>query len=115
MGNPRVYADFHNADTQGRLRLNCVGTLRDLARQQVQLHDGLVLTLYSDDADEQGQLDELQVAGIVAYSQEEKCWVAAIDWTAIRHASDARGPDANGAGPDAATPPAESGLSRQGN
>ena len=24
---PKIYADFHNADSQGRLRLNCVGTM----------------------------------------------------------------------------------------
>jgi hypothetical protein len=24
----------------------------------------------------------------VQYNQQEKCWVAAIDWSAIRHASD---------------------------
>ncbi|MDS3859664.1 hypothetical protein RIF25_02470 [Thermosynechococcaceae cyanobacterium BACA0444] len=30
MKAPRVFADFHNADTQGRLRLNCMGTAEDL-------------------------------------------------------------------------------------
>ncbi|WP_277883249.1 hypothetical protein [Nostoc sp. FACHB-190] len=32
MDKPRVFADFHNADSQGRLRLNCTGTIEDLAR-----------------------------------------------------------------------------------
>lgn len=45
MGKPRIYADFHNADTQGSLRLNCVGTIKDLSRRQVELHEGLQLTL----------------------------------------------------------------------
>lgn len=27
MNKPRVFADFHNADVQGRLRLNCIGTI----------------------------------------------------------------------------------------
>ena len=40
---PKIYADFHNADSQGRLRLNCVGTTDDLARQQVELRKGLLL------------------------------------------------------------------------
>ena len=30
MVKPKVYADFHNADANGRLRLNCVGTVEDL-------------------------------------------------------------------------------------
>ena len=31
--NSRVYADFHNADSYGRLRLNGVGTVDDLSQQ----------------------------------------------------------------------------------
>lgn len=75
MSKPKVYADFHNADVQGRLRLNCVGTVEDLAQQQVVLRDGLLLTLYSED---------LAVEGRVQYSTEENLWVAVIDWNAIR-------------------------------
>jgi len=48
--HPRIYADFHNADARGRLRLNCIGTMKDLSKQQVSLREGLILTLYADDA-----------------------------------------------------------------
>lgn len=75
MDNPKVFADFHNADSQGRLRLNCIGSVEDLARQHIVLRDGLWLTLYSED---------LQVDGVVRYSPEEHLWVAVIDWKAIR-------------------------------
>lgn len=95
MAKPMIYADFHNADAQGRLRLNCVGTLEGLSKQKVELRDGLLLGLYSDDLDGKGQLDELVVDGIVSYSQEERCWVATIDWAAIRHASDSASPRTN--------------------
>ena len=30
MDTPKVFADFHNADSQGRLRLNCTGTKASL-------------------------------------------------------------------------------------
>ena len=96
MVKPRVYADFHNADTKGRVRLNCSGTLEDLSKQQIELRDGLVLTLYADDLDDKGQLDELLVDGVVSFSADEHCWVAAIDWPAIRHASDGQVVHANG-------------------
>jgi hypothetical protein len=99
MVKPKVYADFHNADAKGRIRLNCIGTLEDLSQQQVQLRDGLVLTLYADDLDDEGQLDELLIDGVVSFSEEEHCWVAAIDWGAIRHASDGRRARGNGEGP----------------
>ncbi len=89
--NPRlpcVYADFQNADSQGRLRLDCVGTTEDLARLKIELREGLPLTFYSDDVNAQGEDDELFVDGIVRFSSDEKCWVATIDWAAVRHASD---------------------------
>lgn len=75
MSKPKVYADFHNADIQGRLRLSCVGTVEDMARQQIVLQNGLLLTLYSE---------ELEVEGRVQYSTEENLWVAFIDWGAIK-------------------------------
>jgi hypothetical protein len=75
VNHPKVFADFHNADAKGRLRLNCIGTVEDLAQQQIVLRDGLSLTLYSE---------ELQVDGIVQYSTDENVWVAVIDWNAIR-------------------------------
>jgi hypothetical protein len=90
MVKPKVYADFHNADSQGRLRLNCVGTIEDLARQQIELRDGLTLTLYSDDLDDQGRQDKLLVDAVVSFSEEDDCWVATIDWSEIRHTSDRR-------------------------
>ena len=68
MQQPKIYADFQNTDPKGRIRLNCTGTLQDLAQQGIQLADGLVLTLYSDDADESGKLDDLCVTGIAQYS-----------------------------------------------
>ncbi len=96
MANPRVFADFHNADPLGRVRLTCAGTFEDLSRHHVELHEGLVLTLYTDDLDDQGQSDELLVDGTVLFSQEEQCWVASIDWAAIHHASTANRSADNG-------------------
>ena len=75
MNKPRVFEDFHNADAKGRLRLNCMGTVETLACQKILLQDGQSLVLYSED---------LEVDGIVQYSEEENLWVAVIDWDAIR-------------------------------
>ena len=75
MNRLRVFADFHNADVQGRVRLNCAGTVVDLQRQGIVLRDGQPLIIYSE---------ELEVEGIVHYSEEENLWTAVIDWNAIR-------------------------------
>jgi hypothetical protein len=75
MSLSRVFVDFHNADEQGRLRLNCIGTIEDLARQQAELENGQQLTLYGED---------LEVDGVVQFSEDKKVWVATIDWNQIR-------------------------------
>ncbi len=79
MSHPRIFADFHNADEQSRLRLNCVGTIEDLSRQNIKLQNGKLLTLYSE---------ELEVDGAVQYSEDESLWVAVIDWKQIRQVDD---------------------------
>lgn len=75
MSYPRIFVDFHNADEKGRLRLNCIGTIEDLNRQQIELKNGQHLTLYSE---------ELEADGVVQFSNEEKIWVASIYWEQIR-------------------------------
>jgi len=69
-----LYADFQNADPQGRLRLICAGTQRDLQTRNIELMDGMRFT-FSD--------GELMVAGAVEFSEEEGCWVAVINWDEI--------------------------------
>lgn len=84
----KVYADFQKVDDEGRLILTCAGTVRDLARHRIELTEGLVLTFYSDDADDEGKPDDLLVEGTVQYDESAGRWVALIDRDAIKHASD---------------------------
>ena len=88
MAVAKVYADFQNLDDCNRLRLTCAGTREDLQRQGLTLHEGMRLLLYMDDADAEGRPDELQADGVVHFNPDEQCWVAAIDWSALRHASE---------------------------
>lgn len=75
MNKPRIFADFHNADAKGRVRLNCAGTVADLKHQKIALRNGQSLIIYSE---------ELEVEGVVHYSEEEKLWTVVIDWDAIQ-------------------------------
>jgi hypothetical protein len=88
MSKPKVYADFSNLDDSNRLRLNCAGTIDDLARQRIELREGLALTFYMDDADDHGQADELRADGVVQCDENDGSWVASVDWSAVRHESD---------------------------
>ncbi len=47
----------------------------------------MALALTTDDATDDGQPDELLADAVVHFNQAENCWVAAIDWQAIRLAS----------------------------
>lgn len=84
----KLYAGLQNVGGKGRVRLNCAGTLDDLARQHLELRDGLIVELYCDDQDGQGRPDELRVDGVVQFSTDERIWVASIDWASVHHASD---------------------------
>jgi hypothetical protein len=75
MSISRVFVDFHNADEQGRLRLNCIGTIEDLAHQHIELENGQRVMLYGED---------LEVDGVVQFSEDEKIWVVAVDWNQIK-------------------------------
>jgi hypothetical protein len=72
---PHIYADFNNADAQGRLRLNCAGTVADIARMGFQLAEGMKVRVHDE---------ELEADADVHYSVEEQIWVARIDWHAVR-------------------------------
>ena len=88
---PRIYVDFLN--TRGRANqvvLDTAGTLSDLERYDIALREDLVLHLYSDDADESGQRDDLIVDGVVHFDEQSGQWVAIYDPTAFMHESDLR-------------------------
>ena len=70
-----LYADFNNADPEGRVRLNVAGTLRDLARQGVQLREGLPVVVHDE---------ELAADGEAVFSAGEGVWAARIDWSLVR-------------------------------
>jgi len=87
MSASRIFADFNNLDDANRLRLNCVGTREDLARHGIELQEGLRLTFYMDDANDRGEPDDLLAEGVTHYDHANQCWVAAVDWPTLRHAS----------------------------
>jgi hypothetical protein len=68
--NPiKVSVDFHNLDPQGRVRLNTVGSLNDLAMVE-SLKPGTVLDLIGD---------EWHVLGVAEFSVVEKIWTGRFD------------------------------------
>jgi hypothetical protein len=73
---PRIFADFNNADTRGCLRLIFKRSTEDIERQKLKLSNGLKVIVYDD--------DELSADAEVMFSEEERIWVAKIDWSKIK-------------------------------
>lgn len=85
---PKIYADFHKTDEDGKLILICIGTMRDLELYGIELSAGMEVIFYCDDADDCGKPDDLIVHGKVEYDHRAGHWVGVIDWNQIRHESD---------------------------
>jgi hypothetical protein len=69
----RIYADFHNTDPQGLIRLNTVGSQLDLEGEQIELADGMELVVYSEDLEARG----------VARVLDEGGWGVEINWSEV--------------------------------
>lgn len=82
-----IYADLNKYDGS-RIVLTTVGTRRDLEKYGIILTNGLKLTFYMDDADANGNEDNLIFDGIVQYDEVNQRWVAVIDLDNIKHTSD---------------------------
>ena len=65
----RIYADFNNCDEPGRVRLNTIGSLRDLDHVGP-LKEGEMLELYDT---------ELRVVGKAEFSRVDNIWTAQFD------------------------------------
>ena len=76
----KIFADFNNADSIGRVRLTTNGTLRDLQNANIVLRKGMEVLLDDEDS--------LTAEGKIEYSEEEKIWVARIDWNRLIHKDD---------------------------
>lgn len=69
---PRIWVDFMKTDAERRLILTTSGTVEDLQRLGIRLHEGLTLEVYSDDADNQGIRDDLLAEGIVHQDEQDR-------------------------------------------
>jgi hypothetical protein len=70
-----LFVDFNNADRYGRIRLNTNGTFDDIDKYHIKLESGLEVLLNDGDS--------LKAKGIIEFSDEEKIWVAKIDWNKL--------------------------------
>ena len=91
MSKPKIYADFNGTTKSGSgedlLILNGKGTLDDVIRLKLEFKEGLEAIFYDNDEDDNGNPDDIEVDGVVRHDSEHG-WVAVVDWSKMRHASD---------------------------
>ena len=85
--------------------LTPIGTRDDLKRTGLKLKDGLRVKVYSDDADNDGNPDDLLFEGVVHFDSEKEVWYALLDPASFHHRSEA----SRGKG-ERLTPPADGQL-----
>jgi hypothetical protein len=83
----KLRADF-NSNSKNGLHLICKGTIDDLARQKIELKDGMKLLIWDEDVDDNNIPDKLIAEAIAKYNHIEQCWEAVFEWGKVRHESD---------------------------
>jgi len=82
-----LWVDFNNMSDYGVVRLNCSGTISEIAKKKIELKDGLKLIVWTEDQDDDGNPDNLEVEAEVKYHEVEHVWVAKFDEDKWRHQS----------------------------
>ena len=79
----RIYFDPQNGNFT-------LGTFKDLEAEKISPIEGMRLPFYTDDADEDGNPDNLIFEGVIHFDKQTRRWFAVIDETSYRHESDER-------------------------
>jgi hypothetical protein len=87
-GSPPIHFDFNRTGTAETIGLDHPAVLAELARQSVELRDGLILNLWDEDGNEQGERDDLVATGVVRFEASSDRWLLEI--TGWSHQSEGR-------------------------
>jgi hypothetical protein len=87
MNKLRVYADFQKVSSEGFLVLTAQGSIRDLLAIEGP-KEGRCVVFYSDDENDSGEPDELEVDGELKFDSEHNIWLGIYDPNGFRHASE---------------------------
>lgn len=95
MDKPRIYVDLNEIVTEDIVLLSKEDTKADSDGNIVVFHDNMPVYIYSDDASDTGEEDNLLADGIaIKYDLKEYPgwthvkWCVRIDWSSLIHESD---------------------------
>ena len=84
MKRPHVYWDFQGTDALSRAQLWGGWAEQSIARQNLVLSEGMQLTLFEIDPDEQGSMEVMLIDAIATFDNEVKRWVSITDKSTFR-------------------------------
>jgi hypothetical protein len=76
----------------GRNYIKQIGTTQDVMLNDIKLQEGLRLSFYCEDADDEGRPDDLLFDGTVHFDSDKGQWYVIVDEGSYRHESDFRSP-----------------------
>jgi hypothetical protein len=79
MSRPRFLVDFNEMVDANTVLLSVEDTKVDASGAVVQLHEGLPISVYMDDRDASGNIDNLLANGVVIKNKESG-WSAHVKW-----------------------------------
>jgi hypothetical protein len=82
----KLWCDF-NATSDYGLRLNCIGTIRDINKKGIELQEGLKLILWDEDVNDNMERDDLIVQAVATYNKDKMIWEGQFEWNEIRNES----------------------------
>lgn len=72
-------------DVDWRVPLDFPGTAEDITRNGIALREGMKMVLYTHDAADKADPDDLVTVGTVEYDQDAHRWFATIDPQRLQH------------------------------
>lgn len=80
MRKARLYVDFNEMIENDLVLLAKEDTKLDSAGNEVHLYEGLEVSIYEDDYDQNGERDDLVAEGIVVRNPKKKGWGSVAKW-----------------------------------
>jgi hypothetical protein len=80
MDKPRIYVDFNEMLEPNLFLLSKDDTKLDSEGNKVSLREGMKVSVYSDDTDDEGKRDYLLAEAVVEKNTAQVAWAANVKW-----------------------------------
>lgn len=72
----KIYADFNSTNEDDKVRLNTVGSIKDIEQYEGLLKNGMKVILY---------MEEIEVEALLEFNETIEIWLGVPDWSTIKY------------------------------